>query len=184
MERKYIEDMLNAGPCPEGMEETIIAFAAGELNTEEERINALVHILKCESCRFTYEDFIYIEHNDEFSEEEEIPGISFRIDNNFIIPLTEHTSRSATVLSSDKSRSAEFKLQSNKTDYKINVLQSTSGTELTVDCGDDNTKFYLVGGRDYRSAFPYSGKAKFEKIKPGRYILSNNMKSFVFIEIK
>lgn len=175
--------MLKAGPCPEGMEETIIAFAAGELKSEEERIDALVHILKCESCRFTYEDFIYMEQNDEISEEEEIPGISFKIDNNFIIPLTEYTSRSAMVLSSDKSRSAEFKLQSNKTYYKINVLQTNRGTELTIDCGNDNTKFYLVGGKDYKSAFPYSGKAKFEKIKPGRYILSNNMKSFVFIEI-
>jgi len=183
MARKYIEDMLHAVSCPDGMEEYIIAFASGELEIEEERINALVHILKCNSCRINYEDFLYLQQSDELSAADTIPVIAFRVENNFIIPLTEYISSSAEVLSSDKSRSAEFKIQSGKVDYKINALHTNSGIELTIDCGDDNTKFYLAVENNYKSAFPYSGKAKFEGLKPGKYILSNNMKSFVFIDI-
>ena len=184
MDRKYINDMLNAGPCPGGMEETIIAFASGELESEEKRMQALIHILICDSCRFTYEDYLRMEHDEDNTYDLNIPEISFNIVNDFIVPFTEHTMQSVAVLSTGKLRTVEFNVTSDKLDYKIVTQHTKEGTELAVECDDDNAKFYLVDSKSYKTSFPYSGRASFAGLKTGKYILSKNMKHFVFIDIK
>lgn len=184
MDRKHIENILNAGECPTGNEELIIAFATGELKSEDERINALIHILLCDSCRFTYEDILAMEQVEDDTLDLAMPEISFKIDKEYIIPITESLSPSVMVLSSGKSRSAGFSVVTHNADYNILAINAKTGVELSVECKEDNAKFYLISPNKLQTVFPYKGKAIFESLRPGRYILAKDMKDFVFVEIK
>jgi hypothetical protein len=102
----------------------------------------------------------------------------------FIIPSVYSNTRQphVAVLSSGKSSSVEFKASAGGTDYILRAFRSGDGADIDIVTDKNDEQYYLVTDEGYKTVLSHNGTARFEKLKPGRYAVSKDLKNFVFID--
>jgi len=187
MDRDRIKEIVEAGPCPAGMDEKVLAFASGEMKNRDERIATLAHIALCDHCRYLYEDYPAIEEavNDTYPSAE-AAEIGLTIDGDFLFPAAAFLSERpvAGVLGKEKSGVAAFTVPLGKGTSSITAIRSRGGVDLEIRHGDPAARFYLVGATGYAMEHPSDGVVRFHNVRPGRYALSPELREFMFITIE
>ena len=188
-----LKNILNAKPCSEGMEERVLALADGWDAPDKEMEEIFTHFLKCDSCRYLFEDFYLSEEAKAEADAEKsdsplqsLDEIIVKFTNGMITPVGEaFLSRAATaaVLSGELSMVVDYVLPSNSGDLSVRLVGTGDDIRIEADSDSDSSVFYLFHGKEYVRANTYEGVAVFENVKPGSYIITRDLKDFIKIKV-
>ena len=147
----------------------------------------LAHILTCDTCRYLFDNYTDLSLLDdiEIDEINHSCEIEFSIDGDFIIPAIYSNAAQphVAVLSSGRSSSAEFRASAGGTDYILRAFRAGEGTDIDIISDKNDEQYYLVTDEGYKTVLSHNGSARFERLLPGKYAVTKDLKNFIFIDI-
>ncbi len=186
MEKK-LDRILNSTPCTTEKEMKILALAEGRVNDDKDKLELFRHMAGCDSCRYLYEDFFLAGSPEAENVHEDVPDrISLAVNENGYIPrsLSRHIPGQTAVLSRSPQKQIEFRSRMGSEDLQLRFIMGKKYSTLEIDSPGKGHRYYLIHGDDYELVETSGGTATFERISRGRYILSDNLKHFIFIELQ
>jgi|GEM_PF-2186660 len=190
MDKNRLQKIISAPPCSHDMGESVMAFAEGRIENEAERERIMAHMAECDSCRYLFEDYHICEDAIAEAAAEDtrpMPSVAFAIAAGVLSPSPSpylQAEARAPVLGSPGAAVADYRLPLAGGELSLRVIATERGATLEISSADDSAKYYLIGNRGYSVAFVYDGVAMFERLGPGEYLLSENLKGFVGISIR
>jgi hypothetical protein len=189
MDEKRLQKILDAPPCRDDMAESVMAFAEGLVDSESERERIMAHMAECDSCRYLFEDYhICEEAMAETAAEDRrpMPSVAFALASGAVRPsLSPYLDAGARahVLGEAGAGVVDYRLPIADRDLPLRVVATERGARLEIRSADESARYYLIGNRGYAVACVYDGVAVFERLGPGEYLLSENLKGFAGISI-
>lgn len=190
MKNARLKKVLVSQTCGAEMQEGVMALAEGAVDSERERLSLLAHLADCPSCRHLFEDFFLASgdgdgRNAEAGSEGAFDSIAVKIGRNGIIPLAGDmpVHREAMVLAGGELPAAEYKAGLGSREILLRIVKGKETCSIEVENAGAAERMYLIGGADYRYAPAVDGTVLFERLGPGRYLLSRDLKSFLLIII-
>ncbi len=190
MDEKRLNKILDAPPCRDDMAERVMAFAEGLVESEAERVRVMAHMAACDSCRYLFEDYyLYEEALAETGADSPrpMPSVAFAVASGAVRPAASHyldAGARAHVLGDAGAAVVDYRLPLAGGELPLRVIATERGATLELRAADDSAKYYLIGNRGYAVAYVYDGVAVFERVGPGDYLLSRDLKGFVGVAIK
>lgn len=189
MDEKRLQKILDAPPCRDDMAERVMAFAEGLIENESERERVMAHMAECDSCRYLFEDYHVCEEAMAETAAEDrrpMPSVAFALASGAVRPTSSpylDAGARAHVLGDAGAAVVDYRLPLPGSELPLRVIATDRGAKLEVRSADDSARYYLIGNRGYAVACVYDGVAVFERLGPGEYLLSENLKGFVGISI-
>ncbi len=187
MDTWKLKALIDAPPCREDMAETVLALAEGRILDGESRERIFMHLADCDSCRYLFEDARMLdEPGDSLGEECPMPGIGITIHGGILMASQQEylsAGARAQVLASGGAEVLDFRVPAAGGEFDLRVVGTGTSATVEVRAHDESARYYLVGPRGYSVTRVYDGIAVFERVGPGSYVLSRDLKDFMRFSI-